>query len=92
MSVTRMIKSANENFIELPAATDGFFLVENQKFALEYFSGHPYPSNILDFTNECCDKINSPTNDGDTSDNEFDYDLSSSDDESDEEEVISDCD
>lgn len=93
MSVTRMIKSANKNFIEVPAAIDGYFLDKNRKFAIEYFPGHPYPSNILDFTNESlCDNSNSPTNDGETIENEFDYELSSSDDESDDEEITSDCD
>lgn len=91
-SVTRMIKTANENFIKVPAATDGYFLDENQKFAIEYFAGHPYPSDIIDFTNESlCDNNNSPAND-DIIENEFDCELSSSDDESDEEEAISDCD
>lgn len=93
MSVTRMIKTANENFIKVPAATEGYFLDENQKFAIEYFPGHPYPSNILDFTNQLlCNNNNSPTNDDDTIENEFGYDLSSSDDESDDEEIPSDCD
>lgn len=88
-----MIKSANENFIEVPAVTDGYSLDENRKFAIEYFSGHPYPSNVLGFTNESlCDNNNSPTEDDDTTENEFDYDLSSSDDQSDDEEATSDCD
>lgn len=74
-----MIKSSNENLIHLPEAVDGYRLNESKKFEIEYFSGYPYPQYFSDMMNETLtDKNESFTN---NDNHEFDCELSSSDEE-----------
>lgn len=78
-SLTRMIKSSNENSMQLPEAYDGYRLNESKEFEIAYFSGYPYPQNFSDVMNEtlCDEDKNSTNNDN----HEFDCELSSSDEE-----------
>lgn len=82
-NVTRMIKSAGKIFIEIPKAIDGFCLNDNNEFAIEYFSGYPYPENIESIMNQNhCDNNNSNRNSN--CDDDLDFGLSSSDEDSNE--------
>lgn len=75
-----MIKSCNENLIELPIANDGYCLDENNAITIEYFSGSPYPENIADLINENLNNNNNIDLDSD----EENSDLCSSDEDHDE--------
>lgn len=78
-SLTRMIKSSSNNLIQPPEAVDGYCLSENNMFAIEYFDGYPYPQSISDMMDENFDDEENNTTNNDS--NEFDCEMSSSDEE-----------
>lgn len=80
LNITRMIKSCNKNTIDLPKAIEGYCLNENNEYTIEYFAGYPYPENLTDLIND-----NIPNNNNDAANSDEDNcELSSSDEEYDE--------
>lgn len=75
-SVTRMIKSCSNNSIYLPEAIDGYCLNENQEYMIEYFSGCPYPESFADLIDD-----NLKNNNDASSSDEDNCNISSSDEE-----------
>lgn len=73
LNVTRMIKSSSKNTVDLPKAEEGYCLNEKNEYTIEYFTGYPYPDN---FTG-----TNLNNNSNASSSDEDNCDVSSSDEE-----------
>lgn len=84
LSMTRMIKTSNQNSIDVPKAVDGYGVDESNRFTIEYFSGYPYPQDISDLIDNSDFEQTESSAAEDHSESEFVYALESSDEEDEE--------